>query len=1723
MGVDMISGVGSADLGNEPFSLLSPNGTTTAPTGEVYDATGQLVPASDVYTNSATLVPSGGAAGGWSTPVQNLNLYNQSAVLYGTTLKNALGETDGSEVSGYVEFDGDSQQATGASVYDSRGNLVATIGYLGNDSYFIENSQGTYLDATDALASAGISQQQQSQELQLQTQQGAAWDSSPELESILGALTQYALIDGERDNTVTNITDVYDANGNYAGSFGAQQSNLSFVGTVSSGSAWDETASLAETAGISSGQQAAEISTQDVEYWDPTATMAEDQTAVDLNLGALMLAQNKGGPESPLISSSGAIIGSAVSISALFDSSGNYAGSIGLDPVTGNLAIWDTSGHETNSAAGMTTDFIRSLSPGSVAGFSPAIISSFSTAQIAALSIPDIQQLSAPQVGAINPSAFNGTITISALNTQQLAGVTAAQVINSSSQDIFNLSSGVTNLTASAFAGLSTAELQHFDGASLANVSGGQLNALDAQQLAELTAQTFSRISTPTVSALSTSALNAMSLSAFSALPAGLSGTQLNAIDVAHLQAFDAGAFTVQSLYALSALSTSELTTSQISTINPDAMSVLNSSALTASQIGALTTEQISSISWNLPNWATSALQYFSAAQISAISTEALEAFSPDQLDALGLEASQTPFNQTNAAPAPPLSTFTSYCSVGNSAVGLTGSTAYAWNGSSWTQLAGQFSKVIVAADQSIWGIDTGGNVERLNGGQWVATTQHATDIASDSSGKIYIADSTIKEFIGGNFLDVASSGNGFTNVALGANDAIFALQSDGTIWQNQGLSWNETSGNASQLIGGGGQVFALGSDSQVYQWDGASWSATGEYARSIGNSSSGDVSVVDSQGLLIPDLLNAQQGPIAALSSPTKQFSTNGTISVATSASGEVDLWNGQTWTDLGGLTYTTAIVAGDGSIWATNDNETDQYVDGTWQYRGYGMGSLASDANGQVYGTQPIWQGGDVMKYYAPDNGWEDLGGGGSAAEVTVGKDGTLFTLSESGTVKFQTAGSSGWGNLSVPSLADLGIASIAAAGDGSLYMTAANNYGALYSYNFQTGDAQAMGGGNSFSISADARGQLSMVDLNGFVTPDVAEARSVALGTLDGISQVSSDGTTAVALGSGAQANTAYLWNGQIWQQLAGSFNKVLKTTDGLTYGINTSGGVDLLLNGVWQSLGANATDIAADASGNLYLADGSGTIRTLQGGAWTPVSGGDIGASIDKLAIGAGGQVFGLTSDGSVWGQTTSGWEQFAAAGTGTQIAAGESGLYVLSGNSHVAKYDINGFVDTGLSASSLSVAPNSGLLLVDPNGASGTLLYKDSTAIDGVYDFLTSSLNSVTVADAAVAGNDIPASVRGFVNGSPELTPPSPVPVPGPEQGLGVPPPGAVISNGGLTATISTTETDDGGTYNATYTFTSNANEPDDFSVSQVVKTYASGNIQTSVFSGTSSVTTTTTAAGLELSSISNQNGETLAVNDTYSLDSQSPLGLTQTQTGTLTDNSTGAVEAEGSITIYPTALAQQILPWFGVLNQAKAIPTMANGTGGSQAQGTILAILAQLTVGSFVIPPSISLETFNADGTYTRWGGTAANVISVTNSLPDSEGRVSTTVDFYGDGGTFLKEESVALGSGGNVDTNFNNDGSGTAVAVGPDGTRATITFDSSGNVVSANVQPGGTPMPQPGATPVADAATDVETAIPDADLESLDLGDPEFLADLGDLDIGDLLAQNNASFGGYY
>lgn len=684
-------GVIGITLADVPVILTQQSGTAS-PIG-VTDEAGATVLQSaltalfdqnGVYVGSYGIDPSTGAFAAWNAQGQETGFQAFAAehqLANGATpiasdggnavLYNASGQIIGLEAAGYLVDTSDAAQNTPApidgdtTVYDETGvNSIESFGYseAAQDLQIDGSSADTYLERM-GFTPAQISQVEQS------LAATGSWDLSNATDAAVREALIESGLSGQTCSLGTVSAGVYDAQGNYLGSFSQQQGSYAVFNQDGS---MNTTPVLADD-GVSYAQQTLAYQGLTVSGSVRTTTQAivtSDYTnlrQINVALSAYLVSQ--GAPDS---------IGNAVDLT----DGGTFEGVTGVDTATGQFAFQESTSNgdtivdldsalesEGFTASTLASDANLEDTAGPISSADFAALQAVASAVDSAVNFAvDISELSTAETQALTSAQIAGlsAAQIAGLMPQQISALSASQIASFSSNELAELASdqwdsftlaqlgalSTAQLSGTPFPGITPNVLNQLSKAQLESLQVPDLGAgvynLNTTTLAGLTAAQFSQLFAPgagTVQWLSASqiaSLTGPTVSELGAAVSALSPTQVAALSSAGFAALSAAQISNMTNWGLIGLTSSQiasLTSAQLSGFGANSLSDLSAQQVaefTTAQLAALSPAAINSLNWiNLPGISPASLASLSSAQVAAIDPYTLSRLSTAQLASL--------------------------------------------------------------------------------------------------------------------------------------------------------------------------------------------------------------------------------------------------------------------------------------------------------------------------------------------------------------------------------------------------------------------------------------------------------------------------------------------------------------------------------------------------------------------------------------------------------------------------------------------------------------------------------------------------------------------------------------------------------------------------------------------------------------------------------------------------------------------------------------------------------------------------------------------------------------------------------------------------------------------------------------------------------------------------------------------------------------------------------
>jgi hypothetical protein len=598
------------------------------------------------------------------------------------------------------------------------------------------------------------------------------------------------------------------------------------------------------------------------------------------------------------------------------------------------------------------------------------------------------------------------------------------------------------------------------------------------------------------------------------------------------------------------------------------------------------------------------------------------------------------------------------------------------WNGSSWTKIGGDSAGGSWSANyEEVWALDYFGG--KLYAG--LGSSASDAEVWSwDGSSWTKIGGDSINSGWTTNYEMVASLTNDNTNLYVGLG----VTAGDAEVWSWDGSSWTKIGGDSinsgwdatietvRSLKYFGGSLYAgtgdTAGDADIWRWNGSSWTKIG----GDGVNSSWAASTYEQVGGFAWDGSNLYVG-----------LGTG-------SGDGEVWIWNGSSWTKIGG--------DGVNSSWAAA--------------QGYIVNTLLYDGGKLYIGT---YAASDDGQYYSYDgSSWTHLGGGFD---------------------------NKGWGYYGIGSV------QVMQAQGGYLYAGTGTAAGTALVFRFDGTSWQLIGGqgiNNSWGFNTFEQ-VMSMASYKGKLYVGLGiSANDAEVWEWDGstwtkiggdsvnsgwttnyeeVDSLAAEGDYLYAgLGSSANDAEVWRWNGTSWTKIGGdSVNSGWTTNYDNVYSLAVYNGQLVAGLGrsagegeVWRWSGSSWSKIGGDSingswgaaiesveslmpyDGKLYAGIGNtagdGSLWSFDGSAWTEVGGDDINSSwtsgtyekVKTIAVYNGDIFAGLgnsAGDGEVWRLSSGAWTKIGGASINGGWTSGVEEIESFS------PYKGKMYVGTGLSA------------------------------------------------------------------------------------------------------------------------------------------------------------------------------------------------------------------------------------------------------------------------------------------------------------------------------------------------------------------------------------------------------------------------------------------------------
>lgn len=337
---------------------------------------------------------------------------------------------------------------------------------------------------------------------------------------------------------------------------------------------------------------------------------------------------------------------------------------------------------------------------------------------------------------------------------------------------------------------------------------------------------------------------------------------------------------------------------------------------------------------------------------------------------------------------------------------------------------------------------------------------------------------------------------------------------------------------------------------------------------------------------------------------------------------------------------------TSADGSAWGVDGHgNIFQWSNGQWQQQPNGGATALFVAVGDAGNVWTIdntsgWWGGPGVPYKWNGTAFAPVADAPNAQWISVAPDGTVWIQSnDNRTLYFD---GSGW--------------RVAAQNTPQLFGIVAGNSGLVYGWDF--GSLWMLGGGiwqplegvnqcASAGVAADgtvlADGQ-PVSRLAGF---NAWQSLAFPNRTLD-IIAINAHKMFALDVQTGSYLQ----WGGSTWQKIAGSnFASLSAGVDGSLWGVDKAQGIWSFDGNAWQSIAGTMQKVSVGSSQYIAGLDPSGKLFFFNGGGWQAISSPAPGAMLD-VAIGSDASLFVIDGNNHLWSKIAPG--DWSSAGNGLEL-------------------------------------------------------------------------------------------------------------------------------------------------------------------------------------------------------------------------------------------------------------------------------------------------------------------------------------------------------------------------------------------------------------------------------------------------------------------------------------
>lgn len=171
-------------------------------------------------------------------------------------------------------------------------------------------------------------------------------------------------------------------------------------------------------------------------------------------------------------------------------------------------------------------------------------------------------------------------------------------------------------------------------------------------------------------------------------------------------------------------------------------------------------------------------------------------------------------------------------------------------DGSSWTQLPGNFEKVTVRNANEVWGLDSFGNLSQWDGVQWQSMPgQPLNDIGVSVNGDLWGVGATnnVLQRVDGQWVSI---GGTLVDIEVDPDGVVWGVNPTGQIWKRAAGQWTRIGGTLTDIsVGADGSVWGTNAQNEVWRRVGNGWEQQSIALHTISVTIDTDVWGVDPNG----------------------------------------------------------------------------------------------------------------------------------------------------------------------------------------------------------------------------------------------------------------------------------------------------------------------------------------------------------------------------------------------------------------------------------------------------------------------------------------------------------------------------------------------------------------------------------------------------------------------------------------------------------------------------------------------------------------------------------------------------------------------------------------------------------------------------------------------------------------------------------------------------------